>query len=463
MKKSVLVTAVLFCAAFVFITCSQQEDAAETASASLSWIVPVEVADTPNSTEADYYDLGWKSFIGVNWPASGSYRGMPDTTLRIGAMGKDGDLLTTVWESWKEQYEIFLPDAANPGPWNTGHAAAANSLKQLAMFSKLDSGRVGDAFDEATGQPLITQDSQYVRYEVRTNESEYTYYLDNHYYNADSQMIAVSQNRFVGFPKGNDPLSKGLQNWAQYGATEVKAAWRVFPPNTPAATKERYFHKHAILVNNLGKQADTVEIGLIGFHILRLTPFTHNTWYWASFEQVDNVALQPQYGGTVPSHPTFSPDTTTKYPNGYFYTGGASTPPPVVIGQPLPKAYPVNISSPPFTYSNPVLDSVNMVYNKLLQGTVFQYYQLIGTVNPPAKFGPSHTNTSKVYSPVTVNTAQMANATMETYVVKTNCISCHIGGYPQVPDSIKTKVYSSSNEQVFTFLPGLAQRSKRKK
>jgi hypothetical protein len=192
MKKTLFIFLSLALAVIVFITCSQPSRNMSQTANGLTWLVPVEVSDTPNSTQADYYDLGWRSFVAVNWPAHDGYRGMPDTTLNIGATGKDGDLLKTVWESWKEQYEIFLPAGADPGEWNNGYAASFRSLKQLAMFSKLDSGRVGDAFDEATGQPLISQDSQYVRYEVRTNESEYTYYFNNRYYNADSQMIAAS-------------------------------------------------------------------------------------------------------------------------------------------------------------------------------------------------------------------------------------------------------------------------------
>jgi hypothetical protein len=311
-----------------------------------------------------------------------------------------------------------------------------------------------DAFNEATGNPLIDQDSMFVRYEVRTNQSEYTYFLNNTYYNADSQIVAVSQNRFVGFPNGLDPLAKSMPPWAQYGATEVKASWRIFPKNTPASIKNRYFHRSAILVDQNGNLSLPVTVGLIGFHILRLTPSTGTTWYWASFEQVDNLKLQPQYGGSVPGHPTFNTNPAVTYgDSGYSYIPAA-----VAYKQPLPPAIPVGVSAPPFLQSNNQLDSINKAYNKAVTGTPLQYYQLVGTVNPPTLNNYSQDSQSG-YPSVNLNTVWMANSTLETYVgsfaTNTNCVTCHISGYPQMPDSIA----KTSALQVFTFLPSQAQTS----
>lgn len=442
----------------LFVACPDPEkEVVETVQPadSLTWLVPVDITDT--SEQVNYYKFGWQTFVALNWPADPAYRGKPDTSLQIGA-SVNGELLKVVWEAWKEQYEVFLPQGVNPGPWDMGYRNKAKDLKVLRMFSKIDtSAFISDEFNEAFAGPLIDQDSQYVRYEVRTNESEYDYYVNNSYYNADSQKVAVSQNRFVGFPKGNDPLSQGLQYWAQYGATEVKASWRVFTANTPQSEKDRYFHKKAILINSMGL-ADTAEIGLVGMHILRLTPVTHNTWYWASFEQVDNVQLQSNYGGQLPAHPTFNSNPAVTSPSGYTYNGSTSSKPaPIVPGQPMPAtAIPVFVSAPPFNQMDSELDSINLVYHNLLAGTPFQYYQMIGAVNPPNSTSQSYTNTSSKYSAVTVNTNMMANATMETYFYNSNCITCHISGYPQIfPQD--SAIYSSSNDQIFTFLPGLAQ------
>ncbi len=428
---------------------------ADVTNPTISWKVPVEVSDTPNATQNDYYNFGWQSFIALNWPSSDAYRGMPDTTQSIGAKTAAGSYIPAVWERWKEQYDIFLPYGKNPGPWDWLVTDDKTPIKLLRMFSKNDTNKVHDAFDEATGQPLIAQDSEFVRYEVRVDESEYTYFLNNGYYNADSQINAVKTNSFVGFPKGGDALSNSMPAWAQYGATEVKASWRVFKPNTPASVLERYFHRTAILIDQYGNRSKPVEVGLVGLHILRLTPSTHATWYWASFEQVDNLKLQPQYGGTLPATPTFNTNPAKTYgDSGFSYQPAA-----VKFGQPLPPAIPVGVSSPPFQQGNKQLDAINTLFTKLLKGTPFQYYQMIGTVNPPGKGkgDTSYTNVEPPYPNVTVNTSWMANSTLETYIASSNCITCHIGGYPQGVDSPY-----NGNLQVFTFLPGLAQSSSNK-
>jgi len=448
MKKTSIAFLLLVTVMVVLISCPGPK---KELAALPGWQVPVEVTDTPHPSQPDYYLLGWQSFIALNWPANHSYRGMPDTSKPIGATDAKGNLLNVVWETWKEQYDIFLPYGKNPGSWDSNYATSAEQAKVLRMFAKNDTSKVLDAFNEATGQPVIDQDGQFVRYEVRANQSEYTYYLNNSYYNADSQIVAVSQHRFHGFPKGNDPLSASMPFWAQYGATEVKASWRVFKPGTPDSVKNRYYNKHAILIDQYGKRSDTVQVGLVGLHILRLTPSTGSTWYWASFEQVDNLTLQPKYGGTLPAHPTFNTWPAKHYgDSGYSYT-----PAPVQYGKPLPPAIPVGISSPPFLGSNASLDSINGVYNNMLKGTPFQYYQLIGTINPPVEGQPSYTDNGANVPPVKLNAPQMANSTLETYIVKSNCVTCHIYGFPQLPnDSFQT-----ASLQVFTFLPSMAKSS----
>lgn len=421
------------------------------------WKVPVNVNNGANASQQDYYNFGWQTFIAINWPANASYRGMPDTTKMIGAVDKNGNPIPVVWEAWQEQYQIFLDHALNPGPWNEpdlGCNGFKLGLKRLSMFAKSDGSEVFDDFNEATGNPLIDQDSQYVRYEVRVCESEYDYFVTNTYYNADSQIVAVQQNRFVGFPKGGTVVPN-LPVWSQFGATEVKASWRIFTAKTPASVKNRYYRTMAILTDSKGNCTDTSEVGLIGLHILRLTQTTGSSWYWASFEQVDNLKLQSQYGGTLPAHPTFNTQPAVMYGD----SGYSKIPAMVQPGQPLPPAVPVGVSSPPFDQSNPELDAVNQMYTKMLTGTPFQYYQLIGTVNPPS---PGQTpvidsSGNGKYPPVKLNTAQMANSTMETYIVKSNCVTCHIGGYPQLPPNYPTPY--SNNYQVFSFLPGLAQTS----
>ena len=431
-----------------------------------TWVIPQDVASAgPGATQEDYYHLGWQSFIALNWPASLQYRGQPDTSKTIGD-GRLGIDFPTVWESYKEQFDIFLENGANPGPWQWVITNGRAPMKILRNFSKNIQSEALEAFNEATGQPLIDMDSQYVRYEVRTNQAEYTYYLENKYFDADSQVAAVTQKRFVGFPRGrNYPqdsmFMKMLPVFAQFGATEVKAAWRVFGKNTPDSIKSRYYHTMATLFNTKGEKVEK-DVGLIGLHILRLTPSTGSSWYWASFEQVDNLKLQSQYGGKgLPTHPTFNTNPPVTYgDSGYSYIPAA-----INYDSALPVAKPVGLSSPPFLQSNPVLDKVNKKYSLLLDKTPFKYYQLVGTINPPAKDETPYKNSSSTYPSVNVNTSWLANSTLETYMIQpskytlsnNNCITCHISGFPQGADSVSPKYPGSL--QVFTFLPGFAKSS----
>jgi hypothetical protein len=247
-----------------------------------------------------------------------------------------------------------------------------------------------------------------------------------------------------------------LQPWARFGATEVKASWRVFTPQTPMAIKERYYRTRAILMDTYGNCTDTAEIGLIGLHILRLTPYTGSTWYWASFEQVDNTSLQSQYGGTLPPTPTFNANPPISYgDSGYSYQPAYIQP-----FQPLPAGIPVGVSRSTLTIPDPQLDSINMVYNKLLRGTPFQYYQMVGTVNPPTTT-TFYTDSLTNYPSVKLNTPMMVNTTMETYVAsfakQSNCVTCHISGYPILPPNFPTPY--PGTYQVFSFLLQQAQSS----
>jgi hypothetical protein len=432
-----------------------------------SWVVPLDV-DSP-ATQIGYYDFGWQTFVALNWPADLGARGKPDMTATIGATGPDGLPRPTVWQTYKEQFDLFLDNGATPGSWdspNAGHDPDGIGGKiVLAMFSKQVDGMVDEKFNEATGNPLIDMDSNYVRYEVKLDQSEYEYFLQNEYFNADNQKHAVHVDSFVGMPRGNDPLSQGLNVWARFGSTEVKAAWRILPEGMPESQKNRYFWAKAILIGTDGKPSGEATVGL---HILRLTPLTPSTWYWASFEQEDNLTPQKDAQGNV-INPSFNTNPPTVSPNGYNYIPTA-----VVPNQPLPVQAPVLVSSPPFQNIPSDLVPVNKKWQAALKGTVWEHYMMVGTVNPAIPGSTSIAVTGEVFNDsvkgwpvlpaIQVNTADMANSTLETYMYNANppsqsnlnnCVVCHAGGTPQffVEDTLKV----NGNLQVFTFLFGFAQ------
>lgn len=441
---------------------------------SLTWTVPVDLPDSP-ATQAQFTVFGWQSFIALNWPARLDQRGLPDTTKAFGAEWP------TVWETFKNKQQTFPSNATDPGPWN---ATGQNfMIKRLGSFSKIsnpfvipvdtdgvNTGGFPDEFDQADGSyPLIDQDSNFVTYEILVNQSEYEYVRSTGYYNGYNQKVDVSDSAFVIPPKGpnsdaDTALMRTLPVQARYGATELKAAWRVIPKDMPASQKARYFKRPAIR-ELPGGLTDTVELGLVGLHILRLTRSTHNTWFWATFEHVDNDTIMPSYGGTPPPTPTFNPGPNgtpaPPYPAGFCYntTNCDSTglPPQITATQQgLPALPPVNVSR--ITPIDQLVDSLNLVYKTLFNGTVWQYYRMVGVLN---QVPTGNSNTAVPKAPgIYVNAFPLPNITMETYAqvnygntaFASNCVTCHGFGFPQYFKA--DKGYAEQEYQIFTFLLG---------
>jgi hypothetical protein len=457
----------------VFSGCKPKEttnvvvDAQDSLITDSSWVMPLDVPANP--TQADYYNFAWQSFVAMNWPTDLSYRGKPDMTARIGATDADGRPRTTVWQSYKEQFDLFLEDAATPSAWNAPNGGCDldgnGGTIVLQMFSKTNTDSVVlEAFNEATGNPLIDMDSNYVRYEVRLCESEYQYFVDNQYFNGQKQREDVHNNAFAPVPKGNDPLSQSLQTWARFGATEIKGAWRILPDDMPASQVNRYFWAKAKLFDSFGKcQGEEVTVGLVGLHILRLTPSLGATWFWSTFEQIDNLSPQTDaQGNTI--NPSFNTNPPQSFPKGY-----SAVPAAVVFGQPLPAPVPVLVSAPPFQQVPSDLQPINSQWQAALKGTVWENYMLVGTVNPVVGSAtpcptPGYVTETIILPAINVNTCDMANSTMETYMYNgsavsstnaNNCVVCHAGATPQFFPDDSAKI--NGNLQVFSFLFGMAK------
>src|ERR1700744_4965027 len=67
---------------------------------------------TTDLSEDEFDCLAWQDLIYFAWPAKAGQRGVPDPTLKLGAAGP------TVWETYRTDETVFLPDGVNPGPWN---------------------------------------------------------------------------------------------------------------------------------------------------------------------------------------------------------------------------------------------------------------------------------------------------------------------------------------------------------
>lgn len=429
---------------------------------SITWKMPVEVFDT---TQENYAKLGWQSFIALNWPADLSYRGKPDTSKSIG----DGGV--RVWETFRLKEEMILPNAQRPDTWNGngGNGLAARDLSKKSLFrlsKKFDSipedPDGGGEFNQAgSGNPLIDQDSNYVMFEIGVNESEYNYVLNHNYYDGNVQRQQVHEHTFVNPPKGDTlvqrsgdslvyqvaPSVASLPAFAQYGATEYKASWRILPEKDRNTKWSRYYHRTATIAQPDGSFI-TAEVGLVGLHILRLTALTGSTWYWATFEQVDNLTPPANGSGEASFH---KQGDTSGTANGYSYS-------PAPIDSTLP-ANPVPVNVVRITPIPAYIEALNVTYRQLLAGTVWENYQLVGVVNPALGGNKSFpmNNATGIYT----NVNFMANVTMETYKQKesfsasvnfSNCVGCHSFGTPLTYKNTADENYALANYQIFTFL-----------
>jgi hypothetical protein len=419
----------------------------------LSPNMPFDVANLSNSSKpssADWNDLAWQSFVAANWPVAKGTRGTPDPSQKIGAM--DGAMpVPVVWMTSKSPPEVFLPNGAAPDPnWDkqqpeplcqnvSGYDPATSYV--LRMVSKGSSlSVVNQAGFPGSGfvmGPLIDQFNNYVWYDIRMSQSEFAYFLETRYYNSGNQVQDVNNPGAFRFPPvGRESYVQNLPPAARYGAVEYKASWRVLDPNVDIVS--RYFSVQAFVVGPDSVCRGPTLMGLTGLHILRLTPSTPGTWYWATFEQVDNLE--------VPNPPPTRPDgkpLTPSFGDGKTYPGGhTQMPDPVMVGQPLPPGKAVGVSR--VTPIQAASAAANQTYRQLLAGTVWENYQLIGVQNPanPVFQGVVQGNdqgTGQCYAAGTgndtnaraqINDCYLANVTMETYVQATSCVTCHSYGAP---------------------------------
>jgi hypothetical protein len=454
---------------------SEQPRLAATAPASAlppsSWIVPVDVTPSTNPPQSSWTTLAWQEFVALNWPSavpadSSGVSGLPNSQLSIGASSSNGAMIPTVWLTYRSVANTMLPGAQDPGPWQSNPVAFPAGCQAMAppyqvstgyqpmlldLISKFSSPVVGSDVDEASGPPLIEQSGWFVTFDIRVDQSEYAYIQQNGYYNAQTQTSAETANgQLLPFPR----TGAGMPSLANFGALEVKAAWRILNPATDQAIIPRYYTQAGYFLQQDGKTCQGPALfGLIGLHILRLTPTTPSTWFWATFEQVDNV-VPPSQGvsatlaaantpnGNCPPptativSPYNVPPSTTQYPpnKNIPWTGTAA---PVV-----------NVCQ--VTNVGSAVQSANQTWQNNLQGTVWANYQLIDTINPSVQGGPTYpiaiTNTN-------VNTNILANTTMETYLQGNgpgngqSCMDCHAFATPQ--GAPKT---NPSANQIFTFV-----------
>jgi hypothetical protein len=337
--------------------------------------------------------------------------------------------------------------------FSTNYSSNSDGLNQPFTHSNYPTGPVAD------------QNGNYLRYEVGLNQSYFTYVGHFRYFKPRTQKRSVERyihyvqkhgeappasvkrdaKYFQELPKGAESYLDDLPDYARQGIVEWKAAWKILDGDDIA---ERFYRHYAYFMNPDGTCTGPFKVGLVGFHIHRYTPFGH---VGATFEQVDNTDLQPAYSrrqvfgaAGLPAHPSLNPNFSRRfaadYPNGYAVcdsegrdceTGKAGLiPKPIEDGDVLPLDPQITAVSRQVAIPNDVRDS-NRRWRRKLEGSVWFYYQMIGTQNPNITEPNPHLGPGVIGAQAS-NVNNLINTTLESYTQRGwSCAQCHQNAFPQ--------------------------------
>ncbi|UHQ55918.1 hypothetical protein [Microbulbifer sp. YPW16] len=469
------------------------------------WIMPFDVnqrfrpqlpGNTPagDPSQLDIYEFAWQSFIALNWPyREGGLRGEPDPRARLAPISNTYDPeRVVVWETYMSPETVFVHPQQWPVEWGqpdfTGLQRVARPPCYVGdyAYGKPFAPGINQPYTNAnvpTG-PVVDQNRRYLRVEVTQSQPYFTYIKQFGYYDADTQAQVVqdyidyadannaapplakhpgdpARRYFQRVPEGTEFYIDALPPWAQQGMTEVKAAWKVLKTEgEDADIPGRYFRRVLQFPLPDGSLSEPTLMGLVGFHIHRVTPFGHLP---STFEHIDNVKVGRKLFDTLPkpARPALNPGGVNgrpaRYPNGYEVNGEGGVanviPLPYKAGEalvPQQEREMVNVSR--VTPIPPDVQLVNYKYQALLKDSVWSYYQLIGTQNknlrePNPHLGPG------IPGPQHSNVQNLVNTTLETYTQKGfSCARCHLNAFPHGVESFPPYEARFENLHVMSFL-----------
>ena len=218
------------------------------------------------------FDLfSWKSFIALNWPTDAQDHPQRN---RIGADPE----APRVWNHYKNPAQLFDLPADNVCADRPGNKSIL----------------VTDEFIQATGQPLIDRNLNYVVYDVRVNPVVAEYIDTNGLESVAGQSAFKNSGIPIEFPMGHY-TNVEARTGGSVGALEIKSAWRILQPHSKDDL--RRYHTVNGLIAIDGKNTITGEplcvktkLGLVGMHIMHRTQSGNgDDWIWTTFEHIDNV------------------------------------------------------------------------------------------------------------------------------------------------------------------------------
>ena len=358
----------------------------------------------------DYFDdFSWRELVAMVWPAEKGHRGVADKAKKLDAPGP------RVFETYKSLWELFHDDGSAPKPFNqyepakVNACAAATGFGDVVLASKSGIDDIGQAGVGELVGPLVAQNGKYVRLQTLYNQVAYDYLFSHKYY-LRANLPPVPTPR-PDLPVVQFPM----------GSVIIKAAWLDLTGFSDAQ-KARFYSRIAVVKDANAGTCSKVTMGLVGIHIAVKTP-SRPQWIWSSFEQVDAVPPKA-FGGTGKF--TFN-DGNKKNPQ-------PSENPLKLIPLMKEPATPYNVERSIMMPIHPKTELMNLVYQRLVHGTPWEFYQIVTTQWPrlegnqaapvPATQGGEMTTTF----PGAGATSAFANLTMETFDQarpQLGCMSCH--------------------------------------
>ncbi len=387
-----------------------------------------------------YFDwFSWEEFIALNWPASTTGRGNPQSPDDPSVFKNAAPGTTTVWSTYKANWELFDQGNQRPTPFDsydvpvaptcgTGTVSGAGPKKTLVMTSKGNS--VLNDGVQAFSFPLVDNSKEYVMYEVRYGRQPYEFMRGTD--NDPKSWLYLAKNLVPPSQITMPPTlsTNGASKTNQLGSIMIKAAWRDMA-SVPKDQWPRYYVVDADVFDPSTQKCTATSVGLVGLHIVqKLDLFPE--WVWSTFEHVDVASSSANT--LLPACPSSDQACTQ---NG-FKNRPQSTSLLPDQSQRVPVQV-LRLNTIPTTPQGASTVDANTAFQAALAGTPWANYQLIVTQWPfaandmtqykPPDLRGSYPCTSGLPFPVTGAT----NLTMETYFQSADsaagsgnsCMACH--------------------------------------
>ncbi|WP_440055252.1 hypothetical protein ACSLBF_03685 [Pseudoalteromonas sp. T1lg65] len=461
--------------------------------------------DTSITSQNGVNCFAWQVFMGLNWTAKPGSPGQPDNSVSAAQFGNPGSASEqplTVWETYANADSVFLPNAANPGPfgtqskpWGEGPTPSGcgsdnqqyrvmTSSRKASVNSQSGetfnlSAETAQAFPSDNPNWLADKQGQLVYYEILFSEDQYNFIVENTLYDANGQANMINAKKNIAMPLGHGTNPK---DEIVLGGMELKAAWLEVNNPEQGNWKTDFKLSTASIYDETTNSCSEKTLALVGLHIIHKTA-SQPQWVWATFEHKMNAPDTKDLNSlSNPNDYTFySPSCSVKKVPSACTAKTVSGVPATqtsceVNTSPayyLDKAkgcdpYPIQVSRD-FTIKDTTdnkIASINVSAQTLIRqsnpNSVFANYQLVNTLWSSASINDNEPSGNPPVAPLsisgatpTISEVPVANTMLETYAQGFNCLSCH--AFASVAKEAKQQLGGKSYATDYSFVFGLAQ------